>query len=346
MGRAGYKDIESDDDTPDNGSPESAARAAEPDRDASGVNRLTGLRGLHREIKNTIEALKSGQSDNKPDECFRSVGDSPNGNPRLAAFMATDPSFMIVRQFRYLQARVLLDMQEDLRRHESELDILDRQKLSNKDGGDDVSAQQRELLKKVSACLTQYANVISSIKQFDQYEEPTNSRLRNLISFFKFNTPFGNDKSYYQYRNDLIVLRDVKGDAFIDRNFIHPLLEQPGRLLQKLFRDPAYLDSDEHLRINNSRRVLIFKALIALSILLLILVGPIYPLYYLSQIQPRSAMLLSTASTQFAFATIFAIFVTLFTTAKRHEIFTIVTAYIGLLVVFMSQTLGPSQSGS
>ncbi|KAI8955636.1 hypothetical protein F4801DRAFT_528446 [Xylaria longipes] len=255
--------------------------------------------------------------------------------------MATDPNFMIARQFRYLQARMLLDIQEDLRKHEIGLDVLDGKMLAAEGvdhnelkGGESLSRQQRKLLKKASTCL------------FAKYEEPSSFRLRNLRNFFEINTPFGNDKSYYEYRGDLIILRDVQGDTFIDRNFIHPLLERPGRLLRKLFRDPTYVDSDVHVVVNDRRRVLIFKAVIAISILLLILVEPIYPLYYLSQVQPRSVMLLGTASTQCAFATVFAIFVTLTTTAKRHEIFTIVTTYIGLLIVFMSQILGPPQPGS
>ncbi|KAI0538645.1 hypothetical protein GGR58DRAFT_467487 [Xylaria digitata] len=334
--------------------PEMPNIAAEPDRASSQANRLVGLRRLYREIKEIFTVLGSKQSNIKLDGSSRSVGDSLNGNPRLAALMATDPVFLIVRRYRYLQARLLLHIQEDLNRHEAELGGLDREQLSaeqlsqkeEEDRTYEYSMKQRRILKKVSTSLTQYSQVVSLVKQLAEYDEPNALRLRNLQNFFEVNKPFGNDNSYFNHKNDLMVLRDIRSDTFIDRTFFHPLLEKPGRFLKRLFRDTTHVDSDEHIVINDKRKVIIFNTTVAVSILLLILVGPIYPLYYLSQVQSRSIMLLGTALTQIAFTTILTIFVGLFTSAKRHELFAIVTTYIGLLVVFMSQTLSPPQSTS
>lgn len=49
----------------------------------------------------------------------------PGSYPRLAAFVNTDPSFMIFRRFGYVRARLILDQQEKLREMEAELDDLD-----------------------------------------------------------------------------------------------------------------------------------------------------------------------------------------------------------------------------
>ncbi|RWA07931.1 hypothetical protein EKO27_g7171 [Xylaria grammica] len=312
MGRSGYNHDDSED-----GDCFSTAdsRATEPDRDSSRADRLVGLRSLYREIRDMIIALGPRQPEIKLDGSFRSVGDSLNGNPRLAALMATDPVFLIVRRYRY----------------ETELDRLDREQLSDKQPDrkeserDDLSEEQRKVLEKVSASLAQYGQVASLVQQFDKYDEPSASRLRSLHNFFEVNKPFGNDKSYYRHKNDLMVLRDMQSDTFIDRTFVHPLLERPGKFLKRLFRDPTHVDSDEHITINDRRKVLMFNTTFAISILLLILVGPIYPLYYLSQIQSRGVMLLGTAFTQIAFVAIFTVFVGLFTTAKRHELFAIAT---------------------
>jgi hypothetical protein len=53
------------------------------------------------------------------------VQDCPKGYPLLAAFLDSDDNFMIYRRFGYLQARLLLEKQEELRRLEEDLDILD-----------------------------------------------------------------------------------------------------------------------------------------------------------------------------------------------------------------------------
>ncbi|GAW24947.1 hypothetical protein ANO14919_145430 [Xylariales sp. No.14919] len=240
MGRSGYNHDDSED-----GDCSSAAdsRATEPDRDSSRADRLVGLRSLYREIRGMIIALGPRQPEIKLDGSFRSVGDSLNGNPRLAALMATDPVFLIVRRYRYLQARLLLHIQEDLNSYETELDRLDREQLSatqpgrkESERGDDLSEEQRRVLEKVSASLAQYGQVASLVQQFDKYDEPSTSRLRSLQNFFEVNKPFGNDKSYYRHKNDLMVLRDMKSDTFIDRTFVHPLLERPGKFLKVFSR--------------------------------------------------------------------------------------------------------------
>ena len=47
------------------------------------------------------------------------------GYPNLAAFADSDENFMLYRRFGYLQARVLLQKQDEMRALEDELDELD-----------------------------------------------------------------------------------------------------------------------------------------------------------------------------------------------------------------------------
>ncbi|KAI1080556.1 hypothetical protein F5B20DRAFT_539727 [Whalleya microplaca] len=56
----------------------------------------------------------------------RGIDESPNGYPRLGAFIAADQNFLILRRFNYLQARVLLNLQDQLQKYENELDEIDR----------------------------------------------------------------------------------------------------------------------------------------------------------------------------------------------------------------------------
>jgi hypothetical protein len=56
---------------------------------------------------------------------FRPVVKCPEGYPRLSAFIDSDQSFMIFRRFGYIQSRLILEKQDELRKLETELDALD-----------------------------------------------------------------------------------------------------------------------------------------------------------------------------------------------------------------------------
>ena len=53
------------------------------------------------------------------------VEQCPEGYPRLAALLDSDENFMLYRRFGFLQARVLLNKQDELRNLEKKLDRMD-----------------------------------------------------------------------------------------------------------------------------------------------------------------------------------------------------------------------------
>ena len=65
------------------------------------------------------------------------VQDCPDGYPLTAAFLDSDDNFMIYRRFGYLQARLLLEKQEQLRRLELDLELMDEK---------DKDAKSRDLV--------------------------------------------------------------------------------------------------------------------------------------------------------------------------------------------------------
>lgn len=81
----------------------------------------------------------------------------------LAAFLDSDDNFMIYRRFGYLQARLLLEKQEELRRLEEDLDILDSREQERwkdahardnplktlKNGKKDKASERRVLIRKI-----------------------------------------------------------------------------------------------------------------------------------------------------------------------------------------------------
>jgi hypothetical protein len=54
------------------------------------------------------------------------VEECPEGYPRLAALLDSDENFMLYRRFGFLQARILLNKQDQLRELEKQLDREDK----------------------------------------------------------------------------------------------------------------------------------------------------------------------------------------------------------------------------
>lgn len=83
------------------------------------------------------------------------VHESLNGYPRLGAFVASDRNFLIVRRFNHLQARLLLQVQDELRKFEAQLDAMDKgpllacESLQLREMDDDLSGRRKSLLRKI-----------------------------------------------------------------------------------------------------------------------------------------------------------------------------------------------------
>jgi hypothetical protein len=94
---------------------------------------------------------------------YSTVETCPEGYPRLAAFLDSDENFMLYRRFGFLQARLLLYKQDELKMLEDELDSMDRKdkrenprwlKSHRKD--DAKSGERKKLLCKIEEKFTEY----------------------------------------------------------------------------------------------------------------------------------------------------------------------------------------------
>jgi hypothetical protein len=87
------------------------------------------------------------------------------GYPSLAAFLNSDDSFMLYRRFGFLQARLLLDSQDELRILEMELDKMDKRDhardpvaLQTRDLCEEDAKPRRELLQRIRTSFCEYCN--------------------------------------------------------------------------------------------------------------------------------------------------------------------------------------------
>jgi hypothetical protein len=93
------------------------------------------------------------------------VRDSPKGYPSVATFLDSDENFMVYRRFGFIQARLLLEKQDDLRKLESKLDRYDtrlgqdaqtKETLRTRDLKLDAATARKDLMDKLEKCFNEY----------------------------------------------------------------------------------------------------------------------------------------------------------------------------------------------
>jgi hypothetical protein len=85
-----------------------------------------------------------------------------NGYPSLAAFQSSDEAVSIYRRYSYLQSRLLLEKQDQLRELEDRLDAHDEQDVSRytRQGLDpDQASARHDLLKEIENALMSYCTI-------------------------------------------------------------------------------------------------------------------------------------------------------------------------------------------
>jgi hypothetical protein len=99
---------------------------------------------------------------------FHRVESCPEGYPHLAAFLDSDENFMQYRRFGYLQSRLLLYKQDELRSLEEELDCLDKEDddnimmkryLKSRDLDAKRGGERIELLQKIETKFKEYGKL-------------------------------------------------------------------------------------------------------------------------------------------------------------------------------------------
>jgi hypothetical protein len=98
------------------------------------------------------------------------VEECPQGYPRLAGLLDSDENFMLYRRFGFLQARVLLNKQDQLRELEKKLDREDQvdlkknpSVLKSREKDDAVNGRRKKILCEIEEHFKEYGGVFLSI---------------------------------------------------------------------------------------------------------------------------------------------------------------------------------------
>ncbi|KAF4624048.1 hypothetical protein G7Y89_g14125 [Cudoniella acicularis] len=276
----------------------------------------------------------------------RTLEECPEGYPRLAALLDSDENFMLYRRFGFLQARILLNKQDQLRELEKDLDRLDKLDskkdssiLKSREKDDAGNGRRKKVLSEIEEKFKEYAQLLTAARDLTAFSRPSNRDYLSVKSYFNEEAPLCNVESYIYRREDIITLKPGRENAWLDA-----VVE---RVLQKFSCDSIrYLFCSPDLRakanpkmtgiiLYSRARVDFVVNLIITGTILALLIVPVYILWNLTREIQSSRTVAIIIAVLLVSTLIFSGVLSLFTRAKRHEVLASAAAYCAVLVVFI-----------
>jgi len=298
-------------------------------------------------------AIKRQYTDitSKPDRRFQThvqcLENFPEGYPRTACYMDSDDAFMQYRRFGYLHARLLLNKQDELRSLEEDLMCLDR--LDDEDEAtqkylrsrqkeyarkpDNGAETKKQLLDKIEQKTLEYGKLLLQANQLVAMNRPADRDQGSVMNYFENEMPLAqNDMKFIMEKEDLVTLRPGRENAWLDA-CVERMLRLPVarfRLIDRLFRseETRLKTHNPNVHYFTRSRITGFVTTILTMIILLLFVLPIWLLYHLTisygpqPAAPYNICILLVATL------IFSAILSMFTKARRHEIFAASAGYV------------------
>ncbi|MCJ1388727.1 hypothetical protein MMC18_001576 [Xylographa bjoerkii] len=255
------------------------------------------------------------------------VDDFPTGYPKLAAWIDSDPNYAEYRQYKYLRNRCLLYLQDKLAvlerrllRFDEEDALEDSLVLKSRERDDEQSLPRRaDLLAEIKSTVQEYDELLFKTKEIMHWKKPTTRNRRSYANYINNEGLFvEKEGDFIRYSEDLVALGGELEDSWLN-GIVEDILDTISqRAAQFFFRTQAQKKrtDDDFLVYYDKSRLDFFIRLIMTICSALLLMIPVFVLYVMQQ------------STGFAkdivvlvFTLVFAIFLALFTKAKRHELF-------------------------
>ncbi|KAF7888835.1 hypothetical protein EAF00_009135 [Botryotinia globosa] len=276
------------------------------------------------------------------------------GYPQLAAAISSDEKFMLYRRFGFLQARLLLNKQDELRALESRLDHKDRYygkyepaMLYSQERYKITDDKNRDLLAEIEKKFNEYGQLLTHARTIASFDKPRESDRLRLKNYSDRNPLCSRDSEWLLRKDDLITLKPTRDNTWLDT-----VIEQipqcfPCRLTRYIFCTTALRQRTNpettKIFLSDPDRVNAIASLVLLTTVLALFVIPICILWYLCQMSILSSANIGTIlAILLPFTFIFSVFISLFTRAKRHEVLATAVAYCALLI--LSYLLGVLKS--
>ncbi|KAJ0119570.1 hypothetical protein J7T55_013773 [Diaporthe amygdali] len=274
------------------------------------------------------------------------IADCPKGYPMLARFTASASQFYVFREFRYLQSRVLLHLQDEIRALETQLWRMDEKDRVNnphslecRELDDACSGKRRIMIDSIHQKLLQYGELLCLSSKLAALERPSNFERTSVLNFFLNKQPIVSQEGYIGNRADLVTLKATRDDAWLDRQILRLLVRANNRLLSWIFSNAKLRENSDGLIVMYSlARIHFFVMTLLILTMLFLFSAPLVPLYEWSQGGIDGKVLAKMMGFQVGCTLMFGGVLSLCTRAKKHEIFGACAAYVAILVVFVGQS--------
>ncbi|KAF5871507.1 uncharacterized protein Bfra_008026 [Botrytis fragariae] len=288
----------------------------------------------------------------------------PQGYPQLAAVIDSDEQFMLYRRFGHLQARILLNKQDELRELEDRLAHIDRcyarrwpARLRSRDVCNAESNDLKGILEAVEEKYKEYVQLLTHAQTLTNFDRPMTVDYLRLKNYFDREAPLcGDEQQYILTKEDLITLKPSRENTWLDSAVEKIPQNFPCRLTRYIFTSVVRImfelqqktdPTTTNIVLFNPERVNAVVSVILLITVLTLLIVPVYILWYLNHISTSSSFIGVVIVVLLVFTFIFSAVLSLFTRAKRHEVLAAAAAYCAVLVVFVGNvgSLSPPAAG-
>ncbi|KAM0124315.1 hypothetical protein ACHAP3_010457 [Botrytis cinerea] len=256
----------------------------------------------------------------------------PDGYPRLAEVIACKEEFMMYRRFGHLQARLLLDKQDELRALELRLSYMDEvfenkypDRNYSRERAHAESTDYKNLLAKIERNMKEYAELLTFAQTFANFDRPMASDYLQVKNYLDYKVRLcARDQDYIAKRDDLITLKPSRENTWLDTKIegIPQLL--PCKATRYIFSTTELqqkTDSkDSNIILSSPERVNMVVTLIILAAVLILLIVPVFLLWFINNLNTSKPLIGVLISLLLTFTLIFSGVLSAFTRAKRHEI--------------------------
>ncbi|KAL8879785.1 MAG: hypothetical protein Q9198_002670 [Flavoplaca austrocitrina] len=252
------------------------------------------------------------------------IDDHPKGYPKLAAFMNSSDNFLMSRRFSFLHSRVLLHRQDELAEMEKALiamddedQELDQLSLESRRRDDQRTEEhsRKSLMTKIDNKLKDYDDLIARIRRNVAIPRPLDRDYGSLYRWIDDLKPLCREESkFIKYQDDIIALAEKQEGGWFDGVLEDTLSIFPRPFLLTSPEERKKTD-DEYVQLYSKYRVDVLARLILTVVAVVLLMVPTAVLFLVQEHGILKIMLIMI------FTMLFSAALSVFTKAKRHEMF-------------------------
>lgn len=303
-------------------------------------------------LKQALRLTSSKEPYCRIEQIINSLDDYEPGYGKVAAIENLDGDFLVFRKFGWLHNYSLLYLQDELVQQQDEIERFDRWESKNGDPAKLVSrrkdhafreSRRKELVGKLHIKLAQYDELLLRMQKIQAIKRPTErsqSNLSNLIS--NTQSLVADESDWIRCGPDLAALGRDSEHGWLN-SFLDDILNKVSmRFTMGVFRshEQKLKTGNEDLQLLSTERLDIFLRIVLTIIATVLLLAPVFTLF---RLQPTTQAEFHSKSnyqilTVFVFTLVFSASCSIFTKAKRQEVFTATAAYCAVLVVFLGNT--------